>query len=232
VFLGHIAVALAGKRAAPEVALGTWILAVQLVDLIWPLFLLIGLEHVRIVPGITAFTPLDFYDYPLTHSLVAGIGWAVLLAGVRVGRGTRAATAFLLAAGVLSHWALDVISHRPDVPVMPNGPYLGLGLWDSIPGTLIVELTMFAGGLWLYVESGAAGAKRISFWLLIAVMLAAYLAAAFGPPPPDVLTLALSALSMWLLVVWAGFADRPGSIRPTAARQEQKGEGEKGRRGG
>jgi hypothetical protein len=173
VFLGHIAVSFAGRRAAPSASLGTWILSTQLVDLIWPVFLLMGLEHVRIEPGATAFTPLDFYDYPLTHSLIAGIGWAVLFAGVRVARGSRAATALLLAAGVVSHWALDVISHRPDVPVMPNGPYLGLGLWNSIPATLIVELSMFAGGLWLYVTSGAAGAKRVSFWLLITVMLTA-----------------------------------------------------------
>jgi hypothetical protein len=82
VFLGHIAVGLAGKRAAPSVSLGTWVASVQFVDLLWPIFLLVGLEHVRIVPGITAFTPLDFYDYPITHSLVGSAAWAAIFAGV------------------------------------------------------------------------------------------------------------------------------------------------------
>jgi hypothetical protein len=116
--------------------------------------------------------------------------------------------AILFAAAVLSHWVLDVISHRPDVPVLPGGPYLGLGLWNSVTATLVVELAMFAGGLFLYVRSGAAGARRVSFWLLIGFLLVAYFAAAFGPPPPDVTTLAWSALALWLLIPWARWADR------------------------
>ena len=83
-FLGHIAVALAAKRSAPSVSLATWVMSVQFVDLLWPVFLLAGLEHVRIVPGITAFTPLDFYDYPITHSLAGGAVWAALFAGGRM----------------------------------------------------------------------------------------------------------------------------------------------------
>ena len=116
--------------------------------------------------------------------------------------------ALLLGAGVLSHWVLDVISHRPDVPVLPGGPYLGLGLWNSIPATLAVELTMFAAGLAIYIRSGFPGAGRVSFWLLIAFLLIAYFAAAFGPPPPNVTTLAWSALAVWLLIPWARWADR------------------------
>ena len=177
--------------------------------------LLMGLEHVRIAPGITAFTPLDFYDYPITHSLVGGVVWAGLFAGlwlVRGRRGSEAAgakrTSSLLAACVLSHWLLDAISHRPDVPVLPYGPYVGLGLWNSVPATLAVELTLFAAGLTLYVRSGGPGGRRVSFWLLIAFLLVAYFAAAFGPPPPDVRTLAWSALAAWLLVPWARWADR------------------------
>jgi membrane-bound metal-dependent hydrolase YbcI (DUF457 family) len=209
-FLGHIAIGLAAKQAAPRVSLATWFTAVQLVDLIWPVMLLLGFEHVRIAPGITAFTPLDFYDYPITHSLVGGIIWAALFAGlwlVREGDGTGR-VAMLLAAGVLSHWVLDAVSHRPDVPVLPHGPYVGLGLWNSVPATLAVELTMFAAGLALYVRSGAAGARRVSFWLLIAFLIVTYFAAAFGPPPPDVRTLAWSALGLWLLIPWARWADR------------------------
>ncbi len=207
-FIGHIALGLAGKRAAPSVSLATWLTSVQLVDLLWPVFLLAGLEHVRIAPGITRFTPLDFYDYPITHSLVGSLGWAALFAIGCIVVYRNARIAFLLAAGVVSHWVLDVISHRPDVPVFPRGPYLGLGLWASVPATLAVELTMFAAGIWMYVRAGGAGRRRISFWLLMAFLLVAYFAAAFGPPPPDARTLAWSALSAWLLVPWAWWADR------------------------
>ena len=211
-FLGHIALGLAAKQAAPRVSLATWFVAVQLMDLVWPVMLLLGLEHVRIAPGITAFTPLDFYDYPITHSLVGGALWAALFAGVwfvnvRDGRSGAGRVAMLLAAAVLSHWVLDAASHRPDVPVLPHGPYVGLGLWNSVPATLAVELTLFAAGLAIYVRSGAAGARRVSFWLLIAFLIVAYFAAAFGPPP-DVRTLVWSALALWLLVPWARWADR------------------------
>jgi hypothetical protein len=215
-FLGHLAVGLAVKRAAPRVSLGAWFMAVQLVDLLWPIFLLLGLEHVRIAPGITAFTPLDFYDYPITHSLVGVVFWAALFGSVALAKRqiprfripNAPAAAALLAACVVSHWILDVVSHRPDVPVLPGGPYLGLGLWNSVPATLAVELSMFGAALALYLRGGFAGAKRISFWLLMVAVVVAYFGAAFGPPPPDVATLAWSALAMWILVPWAHWADR------------------------
>jgi len=207
-FLGHLAVGLAGKRAAPSVSLATWLTSVQLVDMLWPIFLLAGLEHVRIAPGITRFTPLDFYDYPITHSLVGSSAWAGLFAGACILTYRSAPIALLLGGGVLTHWVLDVISHRPDMPILPHGPYIGLGLWNSVPATLVVELSMFAIGLLLYVRGGGAGRQRVSFWLLMMFVLVAYFGAAFGPPPPDVRVLAWSGLIGWLLVPWAWFADR------------------------
>ena len=204
-FLGHFAVGLAAKRYAPAVSLGAWFLAVQLMDLLWPLFLLAGAEHVRIAPGITAFTPLDFYDYPITHSLVGATVWAALLAA-----GSRAfykdgRAALLLGAGVLSHWLLDVIAHRPDMPVLPGGPHLGLGLWNSIPATVGVELGLFFTALYLYTR---VQRPRLSFCLLAGALLVAFFGAALGPPPPDVRTLAFSALAIWIFVAWAWWADR------------------------
>ena len=207
-FLGHFAVGLAAKRAAPSVSLGTWFLSVQFLDLLWPVFLLAGLEHVRVAPGITAFTPLDFYDYPFSHSLAATAVYGALVGGLWFVRGRRAAVALLLAAAVLSHWFLDALSHRPDMPVLPHGPYVGVGLWNSVTATLTVELTVFAAGLLLYVRGGFAGARRPTFWLLIGAMVAMYLGAAFGPPPPSVPALALSALAMWVIVIWAWRVDR------------------------
>jgi hypothetical protein len=218
-FLGHIAVGLAGTRAAPSVSLGTWILAVLFVDLIWPFFLLAGLEHVRIAPGITAFTPLDFYDYPITHSLLGGVIWAALLGGIWLLRGSPARVALLVGAGVLSHWVLDVLSHRSDMPVLPNGPYVGLGLWNSVPATLAVELTLFALAVLVYMGTRGTNrtvlARPARFWILVAFLLVIYIATAFSPPPPDARTLAWSALTMWLLVPWAWWVDR-NRHRPVA----------------
>lgn len=204
-FIGHFAAGLAGKRYAPTISLAVWFLAVQLLDLLWPIFLLTGVEHVRIVPGITAFTPLDFYDYPVTHSLVGAAAWGALLAGGWMLLRGRQRGALLLFAGVVSHWVLDVVVHRPDLPVLPHGPYVGLGLWNSVPATLAVETVMFIGGLALYARTRR---PRVSFWAMMFVLFALYLGAAFGPPPPDVKTLALSALAGWLFLPWAWWADR------------------------
>lgn len=204
-FVGHFGVGLAAKRLAPAVSLGTWFMAVQFVDLIWPFFLLAGLEHVRIAPGITAFTPLDFYDYPITHSLVGGVVWAGLLAVFSRGFYKEPRTLALIAGGVLSHWVLDAVVHRPDLPLLPSGPYVGLGLWHSVTATLALELAIFAGGVHLYTRTVR---PRLSFWILVGALLLAYLGAAFGPPPPDVQTLAWSAIAVWIFVPWAWWADR------------------------
>lgn len=204
-FLSHFAVGLVATRYTPAIPLGTWFLSVQLVDLLWPFFLLAGAEHVRIAPGITAFTPLDFYDYPITHSLIGATAWAALLA---LATGTFYRTAHagaVLGAGVLSHWVLDVIAHRPDVPVLASGPYLGFGLWNSVPATLAVELGFFCVAVYIYSRDQR---PSLGFWLLIGALLAAFLGAAFGPPPPDVTTLAGSALALWLFLPWAWWADR------------------------
>jgi hypothetical protein len=209
-FLGHFAVGFIAKRAAPKASLGTLFAAGQLADLVWPVLVLLGVEHVRVVPGITAATPLELYDYPWSHSLVALAAWGALAGGAywlvrRDGRGALA-----VAALVLSHWVLDLLMHRPDVPVLPNGPYLGLGLWNSIPVTLALELGLFAAGVAVYLRSTRA-ADRIgsrAFWALVAFFVVAYLAAILGPPPPSEVAVAWGANLMWLIVAWGAWVDR------------------------
>ena len=213
-FLGHFAVGLVGRRFTPAVSLGTWFLAVQFLDLLWPLFLLAGIEHVRIAPGITAFTPLDFYNYPISHSLAGGILWALLMALFSRGIFGDGRVALLLAGCVLSHWVLDVVAHRPDLPVLPAGPHVGLGLWNSIPATLLIELSLFTVALAVYLRGQTR--RGVAFWAMIAVLLVAYFGAAFGPPPPDVRTLAVSALAVWLFVLWGWWVDR-GAARGSSA---------------
>lgn len=210
VFLGHFALALAAKKVAPKPSLGTLTLAAQLVDGVWPVFLLLGWEQVQIVPGITAVTPLLFVSYPYTHSLVAGAFWGALLGGGYYALRRDRTGALWLFALVLSHWALDFASHRPDMPLWPGGPLVGLGLWYSIPATLGVELGLFALGVWMYTRATRPRDRWgiVLFWLYVGVLAVLYLMSVFGPPPPSVRILAMSGLAGWLFVVWAYWVDR------------------------
>jgi membrane-bound metal-dependent hydrolase YbcI (DUF457 family) len=204
-FLGHFAVAMAAKKVAPKTSLGILVAAAQLADLLWPVLLLLGVERVAIAPGITEVTPLDFQHYPYSHSLAWSAVWAAL-AGVAWARwrGDRIG-AVTIAVLVLSHWALDAISHRPDVPLMPDGPYLGGGLWFSVPATLAVEFALFGTGIAIYRSARAAGhgPARWNLTLFSAVLIATWLASVFGPPPPSVDAIATACLLGWLFIWWA-----------------------------
>ncbi len=210
-FLGHYAVAFSAKKAAPAVSLGTLLVASQLVDLLWPLFLLIGLEHVRIDPGNTAVTPLDFYDYPFTHSLAAAIGWSVLfsLAYFVIRHNRRGAVVAGLC--VLSHWFLDFVSHRPDLPLaFGHSMFFGLGLWNNRAATFLVEAILFAAGIALVVRSTKAK-NRIGiygWWLGIALLGVIYVINFFGPPPPSPSAIAIAGNASWLFVAWAYWIDK------------------------
>lgn len=208
-FLGHFGVALAGKRLARRVSLGTLILAAQFVDMLWPIFLLIGFEHVRITPGITRVQALDFYDYPYSHSLTMGVRWALALGLIYFFLRRNARGAWVLGALVLSHWGLDWIVHRPDLPLWIGGPKVGLGLWNSWPASISLELLMFGAGVWIYLTSTRPRDRRgtYAFWSLMALLLVGWMGATFGPPPPDTRIVALTALVMWIVAPWAWWAD-------------------------
>jgi membrane-bound metal-dependent hydrolase YbcI (DUF457 family) len=212
VFIGHFAVAFAAKRAAPWVSLGTLFVACELVDLVWPVFLLLGIERVRIAPGITAFTPLDFVHYPWTHSLVMGVVWAALFGFSYFLLRKNARAAMIVGLVVLSHWLLDFVVHRPDLPLAPGSEArFGLGLWNSLSATLALEGLMFIAGLALYLQTTRAKDKigAIGFWALIAVLLASYAGAAFGPPPPSVDAIAWAGMiGGSLTAAWGYWIDR------------------------
>ena len=215
-FLGHAAVALAGKRAAPRTSLGLLVAAATFVDLIWPIFLLLGWEEVRVAPGETAFTPLDFVRYPISHSLATGIGWGVLVGGVYYAVKRYGFGGWTIGVLVVSHWVLDWLTHRPDLPLWPGGPKVGLGMWHSVPLTLAVELLMFVGGVAIYLGTtrprGAPG--RWIFASVAAFYLVIYLANAFGPPPPSEQAVAWGALFGWILPLWAWWADSRREVTP------------------
>jgi hypothetical protein len=222
VFIGHFATAYAAKRLTPRVSLGTLFAASQLPDLLWPWLLLAGAEHAAIAPGDTAFTPLRFDDYPLSHSLLAVAAWGAAFGAVHFWRKRRLGDAIVLAALAVGHWVLDFVSHRPDMPLWPGGPRLGLGLWNSVPATVAVELAMFAVGLWLALSASRArdAVGRWGFAGLAALLLLIYAANVTSPPPPSVEAVGwVGAIGGLLFVALAAWVDRhrePRGAQPGA----------------
>ncbi len=201
-FIGHFAVGLAASRVEKRLPLGTALVASQLPDALWPYFLLAGAETVAIAPGDTAMTPLRFESYPWSHSLlmVAVGGLLASLAYRAAGRPSRAA--WFLAPLALSHWILDFITHRPDMPLVPwGGIKVGLGMWNSVPLAVGVEVLMYVGAVLFYARG-----RNLSkgFWALIATLGAMYVGNVVGPPPPGVTPVALSMVVLVPLVWWWG----------------------------
>jgi hypothetical protein len=208
-FVGHLAVALAAKRSAPAMNLGWSMAGVTALDLVWPVFVLAGVERVRIAPGATAFTPFIFDYYPWSHSLVMSGVWGLVLAGLARWRRIPAPL-WLLVALVMSHWMLDFISHAPDMPLWPGpSPRVGLGLWNSIPLTFLVEGSMWLAGIVVYLRiAGPRSWKaRAAFWSLVAVTTIMWVAGPWSPPPPTPQALGWFGLIGWITIPWAALAD-------------------------
>lgn len=207
---GHLGVALAARKVEPSVPLGATVASAFALDLIWPVLLLLGVETVRVHPGDTAFTNLAFDAYPWSHSLATVIGWSV--AGAVVGRrlfGSWRAGA-VLGALVSSHWLLDFVAHQPDLPLWPGGPRVGLGLWSSVTGTLLVEGAIGLFGLALFIRAGSAR-DRVGRWALIglvALIVIVWATQPWSPPPPSARAVAWGGLVMWLLPLWAFWIER------------------------
>ena len=216
-FLGHYGVALAAKRVAPRVSLGVLVAAAQLADLVWPVMLLLGVERIRLNPTDNPFLNIAFESYPWTHSLLASIVWGALagLGYYALRRGGGSST--IVGLVVVSHWVLDWITHAPDMPVYPGGPRLGLGLWNSIPATMVVETLMFAGGLYLYTRSTRA-TDRIGRWgfasMAVTLILIYLLDSLSGTLPPSVNAICVVGLAAAAIFTsWAWWTDRHREVR-------------------
>jgi LexA-binding, inner membrane-associated putative hydrolase len=211
-FIGHFAVGFASKRWAPRTSLGLLLLAPLLLDGLWPVFSLLGLERFRITPGGGPFNALAFDSYPWSHSLLMAAVWGAALAGLYLVLGGERRVGIVLGAGVVSHWVLDWITHIPDLPLWPGGPKAGLGLWGSVPGTVVVEVLMLAVGAWLYL--GATRSKdrigKVGPWAYLGLLIALYGISITSPPPPVGAERLVSIvdLVMVLLVPLAAWVDR------------------------
>lgn len=211
-FIGHYAVALGAKKYAPQVSLGILFLACQLADLIWPNLVLLGIETVAIEPGSTVMTPLNFVHYPYSHSLVALLLWSAIFAVLYLflARAGRRAT-FVVAMLVVSHWLLDVLTHRPDMPItLSDSTRIGVGLWNFPAIAVALELLLFGLGVWLYARQTIAFDRQgsVGFWALVVFLVLAYAANLFGPTPPTVTAVAWSAQALWLIVAWGFWVDQ------------------------
>jgi hypothetical protein len=225
-FLGHYGVAFALKRAEPKLSLGTLFVAVQLADLLWGSFLLIGWEHATLVPG-TPNTPIEFVDYPISHSLVGALTWSVVAAALYYSWPTRDTSrhwqaAAIVGLAVLSHYPLDVLVHLRDLPITGNDSLmLGLGLWNHPTATLILEILTLAAGVAVYVARGSKRhpVRTLRLLVVLVLLVGTYVASSYGPPPPNMRVVGVSVIVLILFAgALAGWADQRSSQQEFAAR--------------
>lgn len=207
--LGHFGFALGAKKAAPKVSLGTLFMAAQWADLLWPTLLLLGVEHVGLQPDNKKF-PLDFTDYPVTHSLLMGMVWGLAFGLVYwlVRKDIRSA----VVAGicVVSHWVLDVFVHHPDLPIVPGSSFkMGFGLWNYPLVVAVIEFSMFAVGLALYMRATKAknATGKWSLWLMVVLLVAGHIAGLMSPAPESVHALGWMAQIQWVYVALGYWVD-------------------------
>jgi hypothetical protein len=211
--VGHYAIGFFGKKLAPKASLAVFVLAAMTADILWCAFMLAGVEHVEFISGRGAGQYFKAVNIGFSHGLAMDLLWAVLLAlGVYLfTRYARGAVIVFLA--VLSHWLLDVVSHRPDMPVgLGPGPKFGLGMWTSVPITLLVE-----GGFWIlalivYARSHAfsSRARLWGFGVGSLILTVIWYGNITGPPPTDSRSASIASLFTFSIsVVWAWWIDKP-----------------------
>ncbi len=215
-FIGHFGAGLAGKKAAPGPSLGTMFLAAQLLDLIWPILILTGIERVIIAPGVTSSNPLEFIYYPYSHSLLLVLVWSLLFGVIYYTIKKNLNGAVILGLLVLSHWILDLLVHIPDLPLYPGSSVkAGLGLWNYPVVSVIIESLIFALGIYLYLNSTKAKNKKgtFLFWGLILFLVVIYVMNFFGPPPPSTQAIGYAGLLQWIFIPWAYWIDKNRILR-------------------
>lgn len=216
-FIGHFGVGFAAKKVTKTPSLGTLFFASQFIDLLWPVFLIFGIEKVLIDPGNTPVTPFNFIYYPFSHSFVSVLIWALLFGAIYSAIKKNVMNSIWLGILVISHWILDFFTHRPDLPLFPtdNAPLVGLGLWYSKIGTIIIEAGIFFIGIYFYVQVTKAKNKTgiHALWSLVTLLMIIYIMNIFGPPPESVDAIGYVGLSQWLIIAWGYWIDKNRELR-------------------
>ncbi len=207
-FVGHYGPSFAAKALKQSIPLWILFIAVQWVDVMWSVLVLLGIEKIRIVPGITATNPLDLYYMPYTHSLLAAILWSLgaAVAYRAIPKLGSWVTAGIVRAAVFSHWVLDLLVHRPDLPLYDDTLKVGLGLWNYPVFAFALEAALLFGGMYLYVRNTRSVARggRYGMWIFGIAMLGIQSIVFFGPPPVSDKAAAVMALVSY--AVFAGVA--------------------------
>jgi hypothetical protein len=212
-FVGHIGVGFAAKTAAPKTSLGSLVLAAVLLDVLVWTFVVAGVEHIAVKPGITVTNALDLYDYPISHSLLMSAVWGALMGGGYYAIRRYSRGALLVFAAVVSHWVLDFVSHRPDMPLAPGvHRYFGLGLYNSRMGMVLVEGSLWFGGIVLY-KRVTRSRKWAGFWAMyvgVAILTWFWIASLSGAAPPvSIVQMGIiDLIFLAVLVGWAYWVDR------------------------
>ena len=215
-FIGHYGVSFAAKRAQPRLPLWVWFLAVQWLDVVWSVLVLLRVEKLNIVPGITEANALDLYYMPFTHGLPGAIVLSAVFGGVVAMFTKRAATLVPVAVASFSHWILDLIVHIPDMPLYDNSHKVGFGLWRHVALSFPLELVVLGVGVGLYLRATtfARSSGRYVVWGFAAVLACVQVYANFGPPPSSPEAMAVTALVLYL-----GLASAAGLVGRTEARR-------------
>ena len=202
---GHYSAAFLAKSLDPKLPLWVLAIAVQLVDVLWALFVLAGIEHLRIDPSLPS-NPLDLYHMPYTHSLLGALGWGAL-AGAAVFAWRRERLAALVVAGaVASHWLLDWIVHRPDLLLWSGSAKHGLALWNFPVVGIAVEASLLVASAWLLLRGRPGNARlRRGILTLVSALLAVQVALTVGPPPLGPAAVVVSALALFAAVAWGAW---------------------------
>jgi hypothetical protein len=203
-FVGHYGVSFSAKKIEPSIPLWVLFLAVQFLDVLWAPVILLGIEKVRIVPGFTASNPLDLYYMPYTHSLLAALFWSCVggVAYRYLARPSRPGVSFVIGLAVFSHWLLDFIVHRPDLPLYGNSVKVGLGLWNVPVLAFGLESALLFGGMWFFLRERPAHSLGTVVFGALMLGIQAYIF--FGPPPISdraAATTALVAYAVFALVI-------------------------------
>ena len=193
-FIGHWAPAMVAATYKDAPSLPVLFIAAQLVDWVFFLLLIFGIEAMRVTPGISVMTPLDLYHMPYTHSLLGSAAWAAALGALVLAISRNRTAGVIAALVVLSHWFLDLLVHVPDLTLAGSEPRLGLGLWNYPAIEMPLELILTVGALWFYARK--AKPKTFPLLALAAIMLMLQAVNWFGPVEPAV-TLGTSLLAFF-----------------------------------